>query len=368
MTPSNQAAFLTAKSARLKLQLTKYTSAGENEIVVKNVAIAINPYDSIIQTAPNLVVSWVTLPFILGTDVAGEVVEVGKGVTRFKIGDRVVGHAIGLDKRVNRASEGGFQEYTVLRLDLTSAIPGSISYESACVLPLALSTAACGLFMKDHLALPFPSTSPRPSGKTILVWGGSTSVGCNAIQLARAVGCEVIATSSPKNHDYLRKLGATEVFDYNSPTAVRDIQAAFKDRTTAGAISIGTGSLRKCIDVLAGCKGNKFVAYATLDMPPFPKGALDFPHFLAGTVSKILATNIRLATKGVRAKMINGSDLVANEVGKAVYEDFLPQALEQGSFVPAPEPEIVGRGLEHVQEAVDLIAKGVSVKKLVVLL
>lgn len=66
--------------------------------------------------------------------------------------------------------------------------------------------------------------------------------------------------------------------------------------------------------------------------------------------------------------MVNGNDLVANEVGKAVYEDFLPEALEQRSFVPAPEPQIVGRGLEHVQEAIDLIAKGVSAKKLVVLL
>ncbi|EEA22374.1 hypothetical protein TMatcc_008184 [Talaromyces marneffei ATCC 18224] len=342
---------------------------GENEIVVKNVAIAINAYDSIIQTAANLVVSWVKLPFILGTDIAGEVVEVGKGVTRFKIGDRVVGYAIALDKRVNRASEGGFQQYTVLRPDLTSTIPESILYESACVLPLALSTAACGLFMKDYLALPFPSASPRSSGKTLLVRGGSTSVSCNGIQLARAAGCEVIATASPKNHDYLQKLGAAEVLDYNtSPTAVRDIQAAFKDRTTAGAISIGTGSLRKCIDILARCKGNKFVAYATLDMPPFPKGALDFPPFLAGTVSKMLAINIRSATKGVHAKMINGSDLVVNEVGKAVYEDFLPQAFEQGSFVPAPEPQVVGRGLGHVQEAIDLVAKGVSAKKLVVLL
>jgi NADPH:quinone reductase-like Zn-dependent oxidoreductase len=344
--PPNQAAILPAKAVPLKLQQTKYTPAGENEIVVKNAAIAINPYDSIIQSAANLVVAWVKLPFILGTDVAGDVVEVGKGVTRFKPGDRVIGHAIALDKRVNRSCEGGFQQYTVLRQDLTSPIPGSISYESACVLPLGLSTAACALFMKDLLALPHPSTSPKPTGTTLLVWGGSTSVGCNAIQLARAAGCEVIATASPKNHDLLRKLGAAEVYDYNSPNTVRSFQAAMKDRTTAGAISIGTGSLRKCIDILSGCsKGNKFVAYATMDMPPFPKGALDFPGFLAGVVARMVASNVRSAVKGVQTKMINGSDLVANEVGKAVYQDFLPRALEQGKFVPAPEPEVVGRGL-----------------------
>lgn len=368
MAPSNKAAFLTAKNAPLKLQPSTYTPPGENEMVVKNVAVAINPYDWIIQEAANLVVSWVKLPFVLGTDVAGEIVEVGKGVTRFKVGDRVVAHAVGLDKRVNRACEGGFQEYTVLRPHMTSAIPQSMSYETACVMPLALSTAACALFQKDYLALPFPTTSPTPSGKTLLVWGGSTSVGCNAIQLATAAGYEVIATASPKNHDYLKKLGAVEVFDYHSTTVVPDIISAFKNRTAAGAVSIGPGSFKKCIDILSGCKGNKFVAQATLDMPAFPKGALDFPPFIVGALSKMIAGNIRSTMKGVSAKMINGSDLVANEVGKAIYEDFLPKALEQNKFLPAPEPQVVGKGLEHVQEAIDMNKKGVSAKKLVVTL
>ena len=368
MAPSNKAAFLIAKAAPLKLKPSTYTPPDKNEMVVKNVAVAINPYDYIIQEAHNLVVSWVKLPFILGTDVAGEIVDVGKGVTRFKVGDRVVAHAVGLDKRVNRACEGGFQEYTVLREHMTSAIPQAMSYETACVMPLALSTAACALFQKDYLALPFPTTSPTPSGKTLLVWGGSTSVGCNAIQLARAAGYEVIATASPKNHNYLKKLGAVEVFDYNSTTVVPDIISAFKNRSAAGAVSIGPGSFRKCIDILGGCQGNKFIAQATLDMPAFPKGALDFPPFIVGTLTKMISGNIRSSMKGVSAKMINGSDLVANEVGKAIYEDFLPKALEQNIYLPAPEPQVVGKGLEHVQEAMDMSKKGVSAKKLVVTL
>ena len=260
MAPSNKAAFLIGKATPLELKPSTYTPPGEHEVVVKNVALAVNPYDHIIQEAHSLVVSWVKLPFILGTDVAGEVVEVGKGVKRFQVGDRVVANAVGLDKRVNKASEGGFQEHTVLRDYMTSPIPPSMSYETACVMPLGLSTAACALFQKDYLALPFPTTTPTPSGKTLLVWGGSTSVGCNAIQPARAAGYEVIATASPKNHSYLKKLGAVEVFDYRSTTVVADITSAFKSRTIAGAVSIGPGSFRKCLDVLGGCKGNKFIA------------------------------------------------------------------------------------------------------------
>lgn len=76
-------------------------------------------------------------------------------------------------------------------------------------MPLALSTAACGLFMKDYLALSFPTTSPAPSGKTLLVWGGSTTVGCNALQLARAAEYEVIATASPGNYEFCQVTGCS---------------------------------------------------------------------------------------------------------------------------------------------------------------
>jgi hypothetical protein len=64
------------------------------------------------------------------------------------------------------------------------------------------------------------------------------------IQLATAAGYEVIATASPRNHDYLKKLGAVNVFDYRSPTVVRDIISAFKNGTTAGAFAVGRGSLK----------------------------------------------------------------------------------------------------------------------------
>jgi NADPH:quinone reductase-like Zn-dependent oxidoreductase len=366
MAPTNNAAFLTAKHTPLKIQQSSYTSPGEHEIVIKNAAIAINPYDWIVQEAASMIVGWAKLPMVIGTDIAGEVVEVGSQVSRFHAGDRVVAYAVGLDKRVNRSAECGFQEYVVARDFMASPIPESMSFETASVLPLGLSTAACGLFMKDYLNLPHPTAQPSPTGKTLLVWGGSTSVGCNAIQLARASGHEVITTASPKNHDYLKGLGATECFDYKSPTVARDIIAAFAKRTCAGAISIGTGSARKCIEIVGSVKGNKFVAVATLDNPGFPKGALDYPGFIASVMSGMVGNGVRSRIKGVSTKFINGSDLVANEVGKAIWDDYLPKALQEGSFVPAPESQVVGKGLEQLEEAMQMNKKGVSAKKLVV--
>jgi len=231
--PANTAAWLTAQQAKLEVLAAPYTRPLEGEIVVKNRAVAINPIDWIIQVAGDMAFSWIRLPFILGSDLAGDVVEIGVGVTRFKIGDRVIAHAVGTDAARNRAAQGSFQAYTVVLEKAATPIPSDMSYERATVLPLGLSTAACGLFQKDHLALDYPSATAKRNGKTVLVWGGSTSVGSNAIQLAVAAGYEVIATASPRNFDYVRKLGALRVFDYNDKNVVRKLVDAFAGKTLA---------------------------------------------------------------------------------------------------------------------------------------
>lgn len=159
-------------------------------------------------------------PNILGTDVAGEVFEVGEGVTRFKKGQRVIGHQINLGD--NLPKHGAFQEYPVVYEALASPIPDDLPYEQAVVLPLSISTAAYGLYVKDCLGLPPPTTRPKPSEKTILIWGASSSVGSSAVQLATASGVSVIGVASKRNHDYVRSLGAKEVLDYHDPSIVDD--------------------------------------------------------------------------------------------------------------------------------------------------
>jgi len=364
--PPNTAACLTAsKSKPLEVKSAPYTSPRENEIVIKNGAVAINPIDWLIQETGSIGFPWITYPFTPGSDVAGEVVEVGRAVTRFKVGDCVVGHALGLSKG-HSSAEGAFQTYTVLLAHMASPIPNTLSYESAAVLPLGLSTAACGLFQTDQLALQYPSTSPKPTGKTLLVWGGATSVGSNAIQLAVAAGYEVITTASPRNFDYVKKLGASQVFDYNSKTVVDDLIHAFEGKTIAGALSIGHGAADACLDILRDCKGNKFISMATYPVPsPPPK------HFvLLLTVLSFASWSIicwfKSRARQIRTKFIHGSTLVDNGVGKVIYEDFLPKALAEGTYLAAPDPIVVGKGLEYIQAGFDLQKKGVSAKKVVV--
>ncbi|KAI4859094.1 zinc-binding oxidoreductase CipB [Hypoxylon rubiginosum] len=378
MPPLNRAAYLvTTRAVPLEVRPAPYTPPGPDEIVVKNGAIAVNPVDSGKQRGGDHMLSWIKYPFVLGSDVAGEVVEVGTGgraSTLFKPGDRVVGHAVGLDRRSGKPSEGAFQLYTVLRSNVASKIPDNLSYEKACVLPMGVSTAACGLFMKDFNALRYP-TSAEPHQQpapTFIVWGGSTSVGSNAIQLARAAGYDVFATSSPKNFEYVKALGAAQAFDYNDPKTVGAMVAAFKDgdRTCAGAIAIGKGSLEACVDIVGAVPGRKFVAQTSVPISPsaMPSSSLGVAAVMLGYMWWNFSTGLRTRLRGVTTKFIWASDVAATEIGEMIYNDFLTNALETGRYQVKPEPQVVGKGLEHVQEALDTNMRGVSATKVVVTL
>ncbi len=369
--PTNTAAWLVATQTKLEVKSAPYTHPYEGEIVVKNHAVVINPLDWVIQLIGTLIFPWIKYPFILGADLAGEVVEVGKGVTRFSVGDRVLGLAVGTDKKRNSSAEGAFQEYTVVLAHMAAPIPSTMLYENAAVLPLALSTAACGLFQKDQLALQYPFAAPKPTGKTLLIWGGSTSVGSNAIQLAVAAGYEVITTASPRNFNYVKNLGASQVFDYNKKAVVEDIIEAFKGKTLAGALAIGTGSAEVCSDIVHACNGNKFVSMASPSvsfetLPLRPGLSLQLFPLLLRLVSSNVSMQVKFRMRRIRAKSIFGSTLVYNEVSKVIYEDFLPQALADGHYVAAPEPAVIGKGLDSIQAGLDAQKQGVSAKKVVV--
>jgi NADPH:quinone reductase-like Zn-dependent oxidoreductase len=285
----------------------------------------------------------------------------------------VVGYAAGSDKQRNRAAEGAFQDYVVLLAHMTSPLPDAVSFAAASVIPLGVSTAACGLFQTDFLALDAPSAAPAPTGKTLLIWGGSTSVGSNAIQLAVAAGYDVVTTASPRNFAYVKRLGAREAFDYRSRTVIADIVGDLRGREIAGALAIGQGSAAACVEIVAACKGNRFVAMATpqtsWDEVPAGRGRL---FHLVPALMSMLAGTIALSRKarrgGVRTKMIWGSALIANAVGPMIFEAYLPAALADGRFVAAPDPTIVGAGLAQIPVALERQRQGVSATKLVVTL
>ncbi|GHF00458.1 hypothetical protein GCM10014715_65770 [Streptomyces spiralis] len=349
MSRQNTALWLPKPGARFEVGPAPYTSPAANEVVVRVRAVAVNPIDGLPGFLYRLALPWLTFPAVVGSDVAGEVVEVGADVTRLQPGDRVLGHAFGVDKSQNRAAESAFQHYVVLMQHMVSPLPDSLTFAEAAVLPLALSTAATGMFQQDHLGLAMPGAEPADRGETVLVWGGSTSVGSNAIQLARNADYQVVATASPHNFDHVRSLGAVHVVDRSSPTVVEEILERIAGSPLAGTLAIGSGSLLKAIAIAARTPGGKRIAST--------QPAL-FTHIMRR----------RARRHGVRVSSIWGGTLKDNEVGPAIYTGFLPTALATGAYRPAPEATIIGHGLAHIPDALRELKSGVSAKKLVVTL
>ena len=145
-------------------------------------------------------------------------------------------------------------------------IPESMSFEQGAVLPLAISTAAAALYQKSQLALPYPAKDSKPVNKTVLIWGGSSSVGAAAVQLARASGLTVFATASSRNHELVKSLGAAKVFDYSHSGVADEIAAALKGSDFVGifdAVS-SKGSYTVGMELLSKLGGGKLVG----TMPP----------------------------------------------------------------------------------------------------
>jgi NADPH:quinone reductase-like Zn-dependent oxidoreductase len=307
----------------------------------------VNPIDMMNGIARRIVLPWLRYPAVIGSDVAGEVIAVGSAVTRFRLGDRVVGYAVGAEKSSNRVAEGGFQTHPTLRDHMTVSIPDGTGYSTACVLPLACTTAAAGLFEIDQLGLDFRTSAVNESVQTILIWGGSTSVGLNAIQLARAAGYSVVATSSPENFPLLRSVGASECFDYNDPNVVDRLVSLLAGKYLAGAIAIGAGSLSQVIRIAALVPGRKRVASA------YPTPATSLRRHLA-------------RFRGVQVSAIWGGSPKDSPVGPLLWSKILADGLSNGSFHAKPDPVVVGHGLASIRDALVQLRRGVSAQKLVV--
>jgi len=370
--PTNTAAWIDAPYADFTVRDSPYPVGSPTQIIVRVRAAAVNPLDSITQSNGRLMYRWLPYPAILGEDVAGVVVSVGGQVTRFRVGDRVVAYAVGMEKGRDHTAEGGFQQYVAVEERLTAPIPGHMSDTDAVVLPLAVSTAASALFQADNLSLAHPELDPPRRRETVVIWGGATSVGANAIQLARAAGYVVVATASPRNHARLRELGASHVIDYRDPDVVDKVVSASRGTAVAGVLAIATGSAEPCV-AIAVATGAKRVALASPSVSFYDQPRRGgFSPARARLLGRLVIRNAVLQTtcalRGVRARFVWGSSLMDNEVGRMLWTDYLPAALADRRHVAFPPARIVGHSLDDLQAAVDLLRTGTSTQKLVIAL
>ena len=342
MTFTNNAAWLTAEKANpLEIKSAPCSSPDPDTLLIRVHAIAINPVDWMLQYDAFFPLKY---PFVLGQDVAGEIVEVGDAVEGFVKGDRIIGQCTALAS--SKSTEGAFQEYSQLHKNLVCKIPDDLSYADAVAVPLGFSTASVGLYSDDDLRLDLPAAGDTPPGDkgTVLVWGGATSVGLNAIQLATRSGYKVYATSSPTHFPLIKSLGAIQVFDYKSESIIDDLKAATSGQTLVGALDCAckSGSTSALSSVLVDSSDSRlFISCVLPNQETLPSG---------------VSTNF---IKGVALRYDDAKS-------QGLWGTFLPRTLADGSYKVLPTATIVGNGLEKLQEAMEVQRKGVSAKKVVV--
>ncbi|KAJ5970895.1 Polyketide synthase enoylreductase [Penicillium vulpinum] len=188
----------------------------DDYLLIKTVSVGLNPTDwkHIAHNTPPGV--------LVGCDYSGIVEAVGKDVKKkFNKGDRVCGLTHG--SNAVQPEDGAFAEYIVAKGDLQWKIPENLSFQEAATLGVGINTVGQGLYQSLKLALP---TEPIKDATPILIYGGSTATGSLAIQFAKLSGYKVLTTCSPHNFDFVRSLGADEVYDYKDINAPAEIRKA----------------------------------------------------------------------------------------------------------------------------------------------
>ena len=185
---------------------------GENQLLVKVRAAAVNPVDWKIRDGLGEMFG-LKPPLILGCEVAGTVEAVGsRGPSRTDVGGLVAGDDV---YGYLGAHSGGYAEYVAAPASEFVRKPKHTDFDTAASVPVAALTAWQGIFDHGELA----------SGQRILITGASGAVGSMAVQLAKNIGAYVIGTGSERNEEFVRKLGADEFIDYKKAKFEEEMSA-----------------------------------------------------------------------------------------------------------------------------------------------
>ncbi len=179
-------------------------AAGPGQVLVRVHGAGVGPWDVGLLGGG---FPGVTLPFVPGQEIAGVVEAAGEGAG-VQPGDRVYGSLF--------PAGGGFAELALAAAERVAPMPGRASFTEAAGLVIGAGTAHEGLVDRGQLR----------AGQTVLITAAAGGVGSAAVQIAAAVGARALGVASAGNHDYLKRLGASEVFDYHDADWAQQVRAA----------------------------------------------------------------------------------------------------------------------------------------------
>ncbi|KAH8896563.1 GroES-like protein [Thozetella sp. PMI_491] len=231
---------------------------GDGELLIETLFSGVNPADIKHST----ILGYRSM--VLGYDFCGRVLSAPAG-SPFKDGDIVAGNGI---PRIRRPLKyGAHQSVLVCPEEMVWKVPSNVPPSHAAALTVVAMTAADAMYNAFAKPMPGIRTTADPDKSPMLIWGASSSVGVCAVQLARASGVQnIFVTASPARHQLLLSLGATQCFDYASPTVVEDIRAAVE--------ALGQGPLGCALDAVGSMASSPTSAEIVARCAPNPSTIL----------------------------------------------------------------------------------------------
>ncbi|KAF3003425.1 hypothetical protein E8E13_001272 [Curvularia kusanoi] len=326
-----------------------------NQVRIRNEWTASTPLD-LHQNDGGLLV---THPQVLGDGSAGTVVEVGPGVKRLKVGDKVFGFTW------RSQAEKAFQEFVTAEEWLLAKLPEGFTLAEAVTLPNNFVTVFHAVTKDLDIELPWPKPddyAPANADSAILIWGGSSSVGQFAIEILRYYGfTNILATASSKQHDKLRSLGAKALFDYHDPSVVDLI-------VQAG----GNNGIPLILDCIASQQGSiapiariaKSGAKVALLLPVIVRDSTETeaPAYEMD-VEKVADWQPGVCVRGVRTHYYADNEFFKQHL----QSEIMPTMLKEGIVHPQRQKIVEGATLlERAQKAMDMLRrKEASMERLV---
>jgi alcohol dehydrogenase len=232
-------------------------SVNARDVLIEVRAASLNPLDYKIRQGKTKLPLPLKPPIALGCDVAGVVVATGREATKFRVGDEVFA-------RLEKLRMGGLAERVSADETVVARKPRRASFVEAAALPLAGLTSLQAL--REVAAL--------RAGQHVLIHAGAGGVGSLAIQIAKILGLNVVTTTSSKNLDFVKSLGADEVIDYTKERVadrVRDLDAVFD---TLGTTELESLAVVRPRGVVVGVAGVPDQAFARESLPWFARPAI----------------------------------------------------------------------------------------------
>ena len=256
----------------------------DKSVLVEVHAAGINPIDNILHAGYLQQMLELSFPHIMGYDLSGLVVEVGKDVRSVKVGDEVFA-------RPNQEDAGSIAEFARVHENELAIKPKNISHIDAASVPLAGLTAWQALVTKGNIN----------RGDKVLIHAGSGGVGTLAIQIAKYFGAEVTTTTSSKNKDLVKSLGADLVIDYTTQSFENELS-----NYDLVIDAIGGDTLTKSFKVLK--KGGKLVSIKGQDTENLAKEyGVNFEWFFMSPDGKMLTEIASLISQGTIKTVIDST-------------------------------------------------------------